>query len=78
MACMYEKNCSAVEMDQRYMNLGKNHCYETREFYKMEFLFLHNEIKMDFTLIKQILKIDLDERRVQAKEQTKPSPNKTD
>lgn len=44
----------------------------------LEFLFLLNEIKTNFTFIKQILKIDLDERRLHSKEQTKSSRNKTD
>lgn len=40
----------------------------------LEFLLLLNEIKKNF--IKQILKIDLDERRLRSKEQTKPSRKK--
>lgn len=44
----------------------------------MNFLFLPNEIKIDFTFIKQILKIGLDERRLYSKEQTKPNPDNTD
>lgn len=73
-----KKNCSTIDMDPRYMILEKNHCFRTREFQNMNFFFLPNEIKMDFTFIKQILKIGLDERRLHSKEQTKPNPNDTD
>lgn len=39
----------------------------------MNFLFLSNEIKMDFTFIKQIFKIGLDERRLHKRtNKTKP------
>ena len=59
------------------MNLKKNHCYKTGEFQKMNYLFLLNDIKVDFTFVKQILKSDLD-KRLYLKEQIKPRQNKID
>lgn len=73
-----KKNCSTIEKAQSFMSLEKNHCYKTREFQKMKYLSLLNEIKVDFTFIKQILKTGLDERRLHPKEQTKPRQNKID
>lgn len=64
-----EKKSPTVEMDERSVSLEKNHCCEMKEFYKMKRPFILNESKVDFTFIKQVLKISLDERRLRSKEQ---------